>query len=437
MDVLIHISKQLSNSTTPAFEPTAFQISSSIAAANMIFFLSLGLILYNALLAILVKKWLHKFPRGWRKHTVAHLRAQERERRLQRRKSSELLDLVHSLQQITQLSVILFLVGVVVLIFPLHRPSGILLSVVLAYCFSVNYIIIVGVIVDRCLQIISEISRVLDFPLDPTLRMLHKDFRPDSDPETHILVLERLVSTTVEAVENIPIFLELFDQPVKDATLRPFNMKKWKELLHFTLGSLRDQPTLPVSTAWTLARTIIIYHNRETADRQLCRTLQHQLGSRETGDQRPCMPFNRLFSSYLSFWLGDSNLDDLSQTIAFLEPSDAADAELLWMVNTFHKTMQSENHDDLGFYIAVLTYVSNTEQSKRSKVPLTAAVISAMHTIRSARGTNSIDDLCILPGTVSTFAPPRDPPTFCHVDSAGTLDLWSDGCNQLVKDLLQ
>ena len=436
MDVLIHISKQLSNSTTPEFEPTAFQISSSIAVANMLFFLSLGLILYDALLAMLLKGWLHSFARGWRKHTVAQLRAQKRERRLQQLKSSGFLDLVHPLQQITQLSVILFLVGVVVLIFPLHRPSGSLLSVVLAYCFIVNYIIIGGAIVDQCLQIMSVISRVLNLSLDPTFRMLYGAFHPHIGPETHILVMERLVSTTVEAVENIPIFLELFDQPVKDATLRPFNMKKWKELLHFTLGSLRDQPTLPVSAAWTLAHTMIICYNCETADRQLCRTLQHQLGNRETGDQRPRMPFNRLSSSYLSFWLGDLNLDDLSQTIAFLEPSDAADAELLWMVNTFHKTMQSENYDDLGFYIAVLTYVSNTEQSRRPKVPLTAAVISAMHTIRSARGTNSIDDLCILPGTVSTFALWWDLPAFCHIDSAGTLDLWSDGCNQLVKDLL-
>ena len=51
------------------------------------------------------------------------------------------------------------------------------------------------------------------------------------DPHTHVHVLERLVTTTPEAVENIPIFLELLDQPVKDPTLRPSNMEKWRELL--------------------------------------------------------------------------------------------------------------------------------------------------------------------------------------------------------------
>src|SRR5258706_8936342 len=44
MDVLIHISRQLSNLTTPAFEPTAFQVSSNLFLVNMLCFLSLALV---------------------------------------------------------------------------------------------------------------------------------------------------------------------------------------------------------------------------------------------------------------------------------------------------------------------------------------------------------------------------------------------------------
>ena len=58
MDVLIHISQQLSNSTTPAFEPAAFQVSPNAAAVNMLFFVSLALVLIDAFLAMLVKGWL-------------------------------------------------------------------------------------------------------------------------------------------------------------------------------------------------------------------------------------------------------------------------------------------------------------------------------------------------------------------------------------------
>jgi hypothetical protein len=128
MDVLIHISQQLSNSTTPAFEPTAFQVPSNAAAVNMLFFLSLALVLIDAFLAMLVKGWLQEFDRGWRKYTVAHLRAQERERRLQELERWKLPELVALLPILIQGSLLLFCIGLLVLIVPLHPPSGILCS---------------------------------------------------------------------------------------------------------------------------------------------------------------------------------------------------------------------------------------------------------------------------------------------------------------------
>jgi len=271
--------------------------------------------------------------------------------------------------------------------------------------------------------------------------------RSGTDPQTHVHILERLVTATEEAVENIPIFLELLDQPVKDLTLRPCSMEKWNELLHIAVRLIGDQSTFSVSAAWTLARTMMICYNYDTADRQLYLTLQNRLGSRETDDQTSRVPLNLLFSSYLSFWLRESDGPDLWRRVAFLEPSDAADAELLWMVNTSHWTMPGRFFfwktfgkwvdTYLIFFTAVLTYISSTEQSRRSKVPLTFAVIYAMRAIRSIdqRGINPIEDSYILPVTVSTSEP--TPMTFCRVDSIGALDLWSQDCIQSVKDLLQ
>ena len=79
MDVLIHISQQLSNSTTLTYTPTEFTVSPSVTAVNVLFFLSLALVIIDAFLAMLVKGWLQEFDRGWRKYTVANLRARERE----------------------------------------------------------------------------------------------------------------------------------------------------------------------------------------------------------------------------------------------------------------------------------------------------------------------------------------------------------------------
>ena len=516
MDVLIHISKQLSNSTTPAFEPTAFQVPSNTAAVNMLFFLSLALVLIDAFLAMLVKGWLQEFDRGWRKYTIAHLRAQERERRLRELERWKLHELVALLPMLIQGSLLLFCIGLLLLISPLHLPSGILCSLALVsvvgfYGFT-TYVSIVNIYapfsspVSRLLprgfamlqswynfitHNAQRIASAMPFhnrtPLSPQGQQADADASDETtqslpsngglarsgqphnadsaqkgnivsrshsgiDPQVHVHVLERLVATTDEVVENIPIFLELLDQPVKDPTMRPSNVENWRELLQISLRLLRDQSTFSVSAACTLARTMMICYDHKTRDEQIYLTLVHYLGSNDADDQRSRMPLNVLFSSYLPYWLGYSDSRDLWRRIAFLEPSDAADAELLWMVNTFHRTMYfvsgfESNMDNefedrfdtyLGFFAAVLTYVSSTEQSKRSKVPLTAAVIYSMHTIRSSLdqgGIRFIGGLYMLPGNASISESVLM--TFCHVDGIDALDLWSEECIQFVKDLLQ
>ena len=504
MDVLIHISQQLSNSTTPAFEPAAFQVSSNTAVVNMLFFLSLALVLFDAFLAMLVKGWLQEFDRGWRTFTVAHLRAQERERRLQELERWKLHELVALLPILIQGSLLLFCIGLLALIFPLHLPTFILCTI--AFICGVGFYVFTTyvAIANNYAPFSSPVSRLLvrglathqpwlppitrstpyTAPADPLPNSpvlppdnqsdadtSQKPMQPlpsnngvaepaqphkldgvkkskvvprsrfDIDPWTHVHVLERLVTTTAQAVENIPIFLELLDRPVRDATLRPLNVEKWRELLHITLGLMRDQTTFSVPAACTLVRTMMICYNNETADQQLCHTLQLQLVSPATVDPGSRVPLTRLFSSYLRSWLRHSAGYDMWQMIAFLEPSDAADAELLWMVNTFHSTMHSDDEDVLrehsGFYVAVLVYVSSTEQGRRSRVPLTAAVIYAIHAIRAAhdqRGSGAIDRRSVLRGATPTSD--SVPTAFCPVDGIDALDLWSEECIRFIQDLL-
>src|SRR5258706_14008568 len=264
MDVLIHISQQLSNSTTPAFEPTTVQVPSNAAAVNMLFFLSLTLVLIDAFLAMLVKGWLQEFDRGWRKFTVAHLRAQERERRLQELERWKLHELVALLPILIQGSLLLFCIGLLVLVFPLHLPSGILCSLLFVFVVGfygfTTYVPIVNKyapfsspvsrlltrglamlqtwhipITHNAQRIISAISFHNRSPLPPQGQQADADAsdettqslssnnglaksgqpqNPDSveksdlvprshsgiDPQTHVHVLERLVTTTDQAV---------------------------------------------------------------------------------------------------------------------------------------------------------------------------------------------------------------------------------------------
>ena len=263
--------------------------------------------------------------------------------------------------------------------------------------------------------------------------------RSQIDPQTYVNILERLVNTTAVAVENIPVFLDLLDQPVNDPTVRPSNIEKWKELLHTTLGLLGDLSTFSDSAARTIARSVLFCYDGNSADEQLCRKLIHHFDDLCSGQTSKHKSLNSLFAPYLRF-NRESDPLTLQKTIAFLEPSQAADAELLWMVNTIHNSFlfkawsPYENYKLREIFVAVLTYVSCTEQSRRSQVPLTAAVIYAMHAMKSARDKDDIRFMTgpyVLPGTVLTRS---ESMCFHQVD---TLDLWSDDCIQLASALLQ
>jgi Family of unknown function (DUF6535) len=161
MDVLIHISQQPSNSTTPAYVPAAFTVSSNAAAVNVLFFLSLVLVLIDAFLSMLVKSWLREFDRGWKKYNAADLRAKERQRRLQGLKYWKLPELVALFPVLIQGSLLLFCIGFLVLLFPLHLPSAIL-SLVTLTAGLVFYLFTTYVsIVDKYAPFSSPVSRGL------------------------------------------------------------------------------------------------------------------------------------------------------------------------------------------------------------------------------------------------------------------------------------
>ena len=510
MDVLIHISQQLSNSTTLAYTPTEFTISPSIAAVNVLFFLSLALVLIDAFLAMLVKSWLQEFDRGWRKYTVANLRAKERERRLQGLERWKLAELVALLPILIQASLLLFCIGLLVLLFPIHLISAIISSVALlagltfyvfTTCVSIfdSYApfsspvssglkILIKALQTTCTTfacniqgLISHIFSYISHPVSPqeheaTLKrstvslpqrgsiarslsppgnkaVKNRGVVPQSQPQsqndyqTYASILERLVTTTPQAVENIPVFLDLLDQPVKDLTLRPSNLKKWKELLDTTVGLLGD-PTFSDSATRTIVRTLMFcYHRRDPAGQKLFQRFEYHFDHMSPVQTDKNKPLNFLFASYFRCYsfAWDIHLDQstLRSTIASLEPSIAADMELFWMVNTFHSSFRKAYDLDivgghaLQFLAAVLTYVSSTEQSRRSQVPLTASVIHVMHTIKSALdiGRGYLDRHYLLPGTVLTTT--NSESMFEAFHQEDVLNLWSDQCVELSSALLQ
>ena len=504
LDALVHISQQLSNSTTPAYVPSEFAVSPSIAVVNILFFLSLALVLIDAFLAMLVKSWIQEFDRGWRKYTVAHLRAQEREWRLQALERWKLVELVALLPILIQTSLLFFCIGLIVLLFPIHLVSAIAFSLApvagLSFYIFTTYVSTLDIyapfsspvsrgftilinalqtwfplVIQNSQSIISAISPHTSHPEEhhiatnsPTVSLpgsnevthpsLHQGekgiekkeavipSRGRVHPQTYVDILERLVMTTAEAVENIPIFLDLLNQPVNDPTLRPSNIRKWKQLLHTTLRLLGDPSTFSDSVARIIARNVLFCYDGGTADCRLSQTLKYCFDHMSSGQMGKHKPLNSLFAHFLGSYSGSVPIAPItvSSTIAYLEPSHAADVELLWIVNIVHRLMFwtqliDQSHvcyQSIEFFAAVLTYVSSSEQSRRSQVPLTAAVIYAMHSIKSALDKghiNSIQGPYILQGNIVSTSESMSM-TLHQVDA---LDLWSDNCVELASTLLQ
>ena len=487
--------QQLNNSTTPAYVPAKFTVSPNIVAVNILFFLSLALVLFDAFLAMLVKSWLYNYDCGWF-YTMAGCRAWDREQRFQGLERWKMGDLVGLLPILIQPSLLFLCIGLIVLLFPIHLISAIfslvaLLAGVTFYLFTIyvsafdfyapfsstssrilkifilylqtTWLKLVQPIISDVLFHISHPSlpREHETNTDPAAQPLPGDNRvPHSLPQDNMCVkkqetttpwnndwiyadiLERLVVTTAVAVKNIPVFLELLDQPVKDTMLWPSDVRPWKELLCTTLGLLGDPSTFGDSVACTIARSVAFCYDGESADQKLSRSLIHHFDDMCSGQTSKHKPLNSLFSPYLHYCCEIPPIDlwRVSNAIASLEPSKAADAELLWIINVIHRKpqwphYQSGIHQELlEIFAAVLTYVSTTEQSRRSQVPLIAAIVYAMHTIKSALdngGTDFIYTPYVIPVTVRTK---RMFVNFCQVD---TLDLWSDDCIQFASALLQ
>ena len=86
---------------------------------------------------------------------------------------------------------------------------------------------------------------------------------------------------------------------MKDPTLWPSNVEKWKQLLHITLGLLGDPSTFSESAACTIARNVMFCYDDGTADLQLSRRLKllfEHMGSGQTDTRKP---LNCLFAVYL------------------------------------------------------------------------------------------------------------------------------------------
>jgi hypothetical protein len=251
-DILLHISLQLSNSSVLPYVEPQFTVPANVTTVNILLFASLALVLMDAFLAMLTKSWLRDFDRSWRSSNVPEQRARTREMRFQGMERWKLAEVVTLLPLLIQASLFLFQVALLILLFNLHRPTAYSTLVVFAAGVCFYFFTTVVSTFDASAPFTSPLSRALQALLpqfhslwstilsrlkwhpnedyehtDDTMVTLH----PVEGAEIHCAISTRLYTATSKAVENFPIFTELFDQWVHTPSLRPRSVSHWHEIL--------------------------------------------------------------------------------------------------------------------------------------------------------------------------------------------------------------
>jgi len=543
VEVLVHISQQLSNSTLPAYEPSDFMVAPNVAVVNILFFLSLALVLIDAFLAMLVKSWLREFDRSWRRFNAADLRAEERERRVQGIEKWKMGALVSLLPVLIQASLTLFGVGVLVLIYPLHLPTA-YLSLLSFLVGVILFIVTTGISIrDPYAPFSSSISRGLSFFLQtlksrfpghghatlsqskpsrplilstnsrsnrnphPSVGVVLNDQRPFRDdlshpagstpnasllvnlpggqpssivppsvslsrirledngftggpdvrpiskqeqeqelgeehsapvpvPPTHrapirqihFKIAQRLAQKTSEATDNIPVFLELLNQPVIYPYLRPRAIPEWQNLFQTVLRQLGDLSTFTAPVARTIARTFLTCYDADTFDRQLHLQLCNSLDNSDPGSD--CQPLDNLYLELMRYCFNkdQQRIEDftvLCDIVRRFEESEVVDAELFWLVDSLrlYGLLGAEGAPfGMAFLRSVLIYLTKRPLTERQDSPLTWVTLWAANRflVGPRREQEKLQSLCeryVAPALLGHTISCSDAGLFCQLNS--------------------
>lgn len=138
LEAIIHIGSTANSSIAPTLQnlkPVPFQITSATIRINIFWFLALVLSLVAALLALLVKQWLRRYM-SWTHITRPRDSVTLRQLRYDALEQWQVFRIAGALPLIIQAAVILFLVGVVDLLWSLHTDVAVVITAVTVICLA-------------------------------------------------------------------------------------------------------------------------------------------------------------------------------------------------------------------------------------------------------------------------------------------------------------
>lgn len=299
VELLIYISSQLNNVSTPAYTPQPFAAEQPYVIANALFFASLALLLVTSLLAMLVKGWIRDFNRNLPPHKLAEQRAKEREYRFRGLIANKMPEIVASIPILIQLALILFCAGLLVYLNQTNVPIMIATGCIFSSGFLFYLLTTIIAVYDSSAPFPSPISRffiraipwIKHFPsrvimwgkrcrrthtyhsfriLRPSLPrdllvILRKRLRAlvslhnsgrSSDLELH--VMSRLANETLVAPENARTFTALLQYLALHSRLRPIARQEWRDIISTVL--VVDSST-PLLTTRGILRVIVFAYD--------------------------------------------------------------------------------------------------------------------------------------------------------------------------------
>jgi hypothetical protein len=329
-----------------------------MAAVNVLLFASLAVIPIDAYLAMLTKTWLRDFDRAWRSSNVLEERARAREIRLQGLERWKLAEVVALLPLLTQASLVLFGVALLVLLFNLHRPTAYLTFIILTagFCFYICVTVISAL--DTTAPFTSPVSRVLQALIQRShssqvfsailsclkwrpWRTMHEDadsegpeaaiveWKKVEGADIHLAISNRLYTATSKVVENLPVFTALFDQWVQTPSLYPrHSMSHWRPVLPLIQPYLSNVALYKHVGLCSVARMFLCSTSEEfSKGRQAVIAALR----RHVEDTRESSSIEQLYIHLLHQPHSDWSL--AGQVVAKLDPDMDTITELRWILN--------------------------------------------------------------------------------------------------------
>ena len=122
-EVLIYQTQMMRNSSLGPYVPPGFSPPGHIVVVNALFYTSLSCIILAAFIAMVIKTWVREFDRGLQAMSLPEQRAKTREFRYLGIERWRLPEMVGILPLLIHVSLFLFAVGLILLLFYISKPS--------------------------------------------------------------------------------------------------------------------------------------------------------------------------------------------------------------------------------------------------------------------------------------------------------------------------